>query len=382
MQMTRALWLFALLGACSSDPTSNTTGDAAAGADVAGDATDAMVTTDITGQGDAPVPEGLQLRAHAVNIVHAEAAGEIVRYINNASPELYVSARVFYEHFDDEYDFVYVFTDGPVSGANTSARFTPVRRPAIPGTGLTRAVMNANYPAAATKLRGAIGVNFSAVGNGPTLHETLHYWSMFLNASFGFGRDRDQGFGAHWGVASVNGQHGGFDLSTLRCNAPAGAQPPMCTPDPDGITRITVGTFGPNANGGDSRPYAPVELYLMGLVPAAEAGGPFLVLDGAHFVSNDAATRRMTFEITGAHSVSMDDIVRAHGARAPATPEERAFRAAFVVYSTAPVSAQRMDALERWAAILGNDEMHPALYSFERATGGRATMTTRLGRAH
>lgn len=377
------MWLFALVGACASDPTSTgSSGDAATGADVFADGSDASTAADITGQGDAPVPDGLQLRDHAVNIVHAEAAAEIVRYINGASPELYVSTRAFYEHFDDAYDFVYVFTDGPVMGATTAARFTPVRRPAIPGTGLTRAVMNTMYPASATRLRGAIGVNFSAVGNGPTLHETLHYWSMFLNASFGFGRDRDQGFGAHWGVASVNGQHGGFDLSTLRCNAPAGAQPPMCTPDPDGITRITVGTFGPNANGGDSRPYAPVELYLMGLVPAAEAGGPFLVLDGAHFVSNDATTRRMTFEITGAHSVSMDDIVRAHGVRAPATMEERTFRAAFVVFSTAPVSVQRMDALERWAAIMGNDMAHPALYSFERATGGRATMSTRLGVAH
>ena len=33
------------------------------------------------------------------------------------------------------------------------------------------------------------------------------------------------------------------------------------------------------------------------------------------------------------------------------------------------------------AAIFGNDLPHAALHSFERATGGRATMSTRLGRA-
>jgi len=359
-----------LLAAACSEPAAPSAPPADANADVTAEAAV-----------DAAPPEGVQLRAHAANIVDPEAAAEVTQYVLSRTPELYRASEIFYQHFGDEYDFLYAFSDGPVEGATAAARFTVVRRPAIPGTGLTRAANNARYPAAAARLRGAIGVNFNAAGNGPTLHETLHYWSMFLNASFGFGRDRDQAFGAHWGVASVDGQHGGFDLATLRCVRPADAQPPGCMPDPDGVTRVTVGTFGPNANGGDSRVFAPIELYLMGLVPRAEAGGPFLVLDGAHFVSNDAATRRMTFEITGAHYVSLDDIVRAHGERAPAAPEDRAFRAAFVVFSAAPVSAARMDALERWAAIFGNDLAHSALYSFERATGGRATMSTRLGAA-
>jgi hypothetical protein len=202
---------------------------------------------------------------------------------------------------------------------------------------------------------------------------------MFLSPTFGFGRDRDQSFGAHWGVASVYGQHGGFDLATAQCKNPMGAMLPGCMPDPDGVTRVSIGSFGPNANGGDSKPYAPIELYLMGLVSKAEAGGPFVVLDGAHFVDADAMTRRLNFEITGTHTVSLDDIVRVHGERAPAGPSDRAFRAAFVVFSAAPVSAQRMDALERWASIFGNDTMSSSLYSFERATGGRATMSTRLG---
>ena len=355
-------------------------GDGAPAAAPAPDAASDVATDTASDRGPSDAArEGVQLRAHAANIVDAEAAAEVTRYVLSQSPELYRAAEVFYARFGDEYDFLYAFSDGPVEGATAAARFTVVRRPVIPGTGVVRATVNARYPAAAPRLRGAIGINFNAVGNGPTLHETLHYWSMFLSPSFGFGRDRDQSFGAHWGVASVNGQHGGFDAATLRCVRPADAQPPGCTPDADGVTRVTVGTFGPNANGGDGRPFAPIELYLMGLVPRAEAGGPFVVLDGAHFVSNDAATRRMTFEITGAHAVSLDDIVRAHGERPPATDEERALRAAFVVFSAAPVSAARMDALERWAAIFGNDTPHASLYSFERATGGRATMSTRLG---
>lgn len=367
------LALSALASGCSDAPP----GEAPAGdGSVSNDLPSADAPPD-----DVPTPEGLQLRVHAVNIVDPEAAMEITRYVRGQSPELYRAAERFYQHFSDDYDFLYVFSDGPVEGATAAARFTPVRRPSIPGTGINRATTNTRYPASATRLRGAVGVNFNAVGNGPTLHETLHYWSMFLSSSFGFGRDRDQSFGAHWGVAGVFGQHGGFDPMTLRCKVPADAQPPGCMPDPDGITRVTMATFGPNANGGDSKPYAPIELYLMGLLPRAEVGGPFTVLDGAHYVSTDSATRRMTFEITGSHTVSMDDIVRTHGERSPAAPEDRAFRGAFVVFSEAPVSAQRMEALERWAAIFGNDTPHASLYSFERATGGRATMSTRLGRA-
>lgn len=362
-----------LLAACGDAASTPTPGaDASAPTDVAA-APD--VPTDV------PVPQGLQLRAHAVNIVDSEAAAEVQRYVLGTSPELYVSAGRFFEHFADEYDFVYFFSDGPVTGATAAARFTPVRRQPMPGTGINRVTNNTRYPAAAARLKGAVGVNFSAAGNGPTLHETLHYWSMFLDARFGFGRDRDTNFGAHWGVASVNGQHGGFDGDTLQCRVPAGARPPNCMPEPDGIIRVTVATFGPNANGGDSRPFAPIELYLMGLIPRAEVGGPFTVLDGAHFVSTDTATRRMVFEVTGTHTVSLDEIVGVHGERAPAPAEQRAFRGAFVVFSAAPVSAQRMDALERWASIFGNDTPHNALLSFERATGGRATMSTRLGPA-
>ena len=327
---------------------------------------------------DAATP-GMQRRAHAVNLVDPAAATEAREYILGRSAQLYVGAASFYEHFADEYDFLYVFTDAPVPDATTFARFTPVRRPPMPAVGLPRAFADARY-GDHPRLRGAIGVNFSAGGNGPTLHETLHYWATFLDARFGFGRDRDQAFGAHWGVAGVNGQHGGFDPATLRCATPADAPPP-CSPDPDGVIRVSMAQFGPTANGGDSRAYAPLELYLMGLLPRAEVPSPVLVLDGAQFVRQDAATRRMVFEVTGTHAVSIDDLVAVHGERPPAAAEDRAFRAAFVAFSDAPLSAERMDALERWAAVFGNDATTRGLLSFEAATGGRATLSTRLGAA-
>ncbi len=334
----------------------------------------------VTGDGAFVTPPGLMLRTHAVNIVDPAAAAEIRAYVLGTEPELYVGSAAFYAHFDDDYDFLYVFTDVPTPDSSAAARYTAVRHEAVPSIGLTGAYTNPGY-GSHPHLRAAVGVDFNDYGNGPTLHETLHHWSMFLDPSFGFGHDRENDFGAHWGVAGVFGQHGGFDGSTVRCSTPTDAPPP-CSPDPDGVIRLTTTEFGPNANGGDSIPYAPIELYLMGLVPQADVPSPILVLDGAHFVAQDPSTLRMSFEITGTHEVSMADIVAVHGARPPAPAAERAFRGAFVCFSDTPLATARMDALERWAATFGNDVSTPGLLSFESATGGRATMSSVLGRAH
>ncbi len=327
-----------------------------------------------------PAPPGLQLRAHAVNIVDAEAAAATAAFLREGGEGLQRPAERFYAHFADDYDFLYVCSDGPLEAPN-AGRYTLVRREAIPGTGMRRLHDN-GYPAQARRLRGAIALNESEDGNGPTLHETFHHWGVYFDQSLGFGREGGRNFGSHWGAVSVFGQEGGFDANTLRCEDPPDARPPACRPAPDGRTRVTVGRFSSFANGGDSVPYAPLELYILGLVPRAEAGGPFLVLDGAEMLSYDHRTRRMTWATTGTHTISVDDIVRVHGERPPAPPEDRALRGAFVIFSAQPVSAARLDRLERWAAVVGNDAVDPQLLSFERATGGRATLSTRLGPAH
>jgi hypothetical protein len=327
-----------------------------------------------------PDPPGLQLRPHAVNIVDAEAAAETAAFLQNRANGLPRAAAGFYAHFADDYDFLYVCSDGPIEAPSVGV-YTLVRRDAIPGTGNTR-LQGSGYPAAARRLRGAIALNENDYGNGPTLHETFHHWGVRLTSNLGFGREGARNFGGHWGAVGVFGQEGGFDPTTLRCADPPDARPPGCRAAADGRMHVTVGRFSSYANGGDSIPYAPLELYLMGLIPRAEVGGPLLALDGAEMLSDDPATRRMTWAITGTHPISMDDIVRAHGERPPAPPEERAFRGAFVLFSAQPVSAERLDRLERWAAIFGNEASDPRLLSFERATGGRATFSTRLGAAH
>jgi len=326
-----------------------------------------------------PDPPGLQLRPHAVNIVDARAAAETAAFLNDQGGDLTESARVFYEHFDDAYDFLYVCSDGVVPARN-AGRSTMVRRENTAGTGL-RPMRAGGYPARAQRLRGVIALLCGENENGPTLHETLHHWGIALDTSLGVGREGNQNFSGHWGAVGVHGQMGGFDPSTLRCVDPPDATPPACRRGADGTIRVTVDRFSSFANGGDGIPYAPIELYLLGLVSRAEVGGPFLVLEGARMIEWPERSRVMTWAITGTRTFTMDDVVRLHGERPPAPPADRALRGAFVLFSAAPINAARMARLERWASVFGDDTSDPQVLSFARATGGRATMSTRLGPA-
>ena len=330
---------------------------------------------------DVALPPGVQLTTHAVNIVDRASAAEVVTFLTTDGTQLTAGTAAFYRYFRDEYDFLFIFSDGPApiapGGFVTAAAELTVNRPAIPGIGATRAINDTRYTMFSSRLKAVVGVNFNASGNGPILHETMHYWGVELASSFGFGDP--PGGDSHWGFAGVRGQLGGFDPMTARCRAPAMMSPPGCTPEGSGRVQILVDRFSPIASPGDTIPYAPLELYLMGLVPQTEAGGPYLVLDDGRVVSRDSMTGRTTLEGMSLRTVTIDQIVARHGARPMAAPTDRAFRAAFVVFSETPVSAARMSALETWASIVGNDLAHPVLLSFERATGGRATMSTRLG---
>src|SRR5262249_38078260 len=153
--------------------------------------------------------------------------------------------------------------------------------------------------------------------------------------------------------SSVHGQLGGFDEASLRCADPLGALPPDCVAGADGKTRYVVDIFAPNVNSGS--PYAPLELYLMGLLPAQEVPDHVLLLDAARMLTDtfDEAAGTVQVEASGLTELSFADIVARHGMK-PALPEaERAMRAAFVVVSSAPASDAVMEQVGRWSATFG-----------------------------
>jgi hypothetical protein len=219
--------------------------------------------------------------------------------------------------------------------------------------------------------------NGAVFNSGPTLHETLHYWAVFLDSSFGF---QD----AHWGKSSADGLLGGFNRDSLVCRD-TGAKPtgtlPSCPLDATGRMKISTAPFSWCCMS-DIKKYSTIELYLMGLVPANRVDSVWVMDDPVYEgpVWTDASTNiaAMNYNVRGFHVVTVDDIVAKHGARPAAT--QTAYRAAFVMVTAQPAPQTQLDGIALWARRFSGEEHTPnsGIVSFSDATGGRASMTTQL----
>ena len=362
-----------------------------------------------------PMGSRIHTGGHAVNIVTGatgtDFSAQVAGFLNDAN-DLSAATGEFYKYFRDEYDFLLIVTDRNFGGescarnadceapvtCNTEygvcavgaqAAHEAVHRPAIPGTGLGPRNSRQYLVGAPNRLRGVMGILQSGTTSSPTtLHELMHYWGVDLPSTRARPLFRASSFGSHWGVSSVRGVLGGFDPTTARC-ASGGALStcvsagPTTLSLPNGPISDACRASMPRRTGlpwfdvalpGDIIPFAPLELYLMGLLPRAETGGPWYVLDNA---SGPGAPG--TWTGTALRVVTIDDVVAAVGERTPVPMSERAFKTATVVFSRTPLADAWFDNVERWAAILGNEATNPCLNSFQTATGGRATMSTRLG---
>jgi hypothetical protein len=215
-------------------------------------------------------------------------------------------------------------------------------------------------------------------GSGPFSHEIGHYWGVFLDRSFGFGVGKAYNNPVHWGYAGVSGMLGGFDPATLVCETPLGAAPADCEPTAEARYRYVVGSFSPGAN---TLPYAPLELYLMGLASADEVSAEIPMLEDAEDVpaSFDPETRTEVVDAAGVTSVTMSDIMARHGVVTELAENERHFASAFVVVSAEPASDEVLAEVALRAAAFGDRGVHPITESFASDTGARATLDTELG---
>lgn len=331
------------------------------------------------------LPEGSREYAHIVNIVDSVVVDELRAFIQQPiepapgeEKNLELPTRWFYQFYLDEYDFISFIADHALSD-EVEGKFERAFSDAIAGTGVQRRSGRAH--GSAGKLKGSIGMFFESADERPPFeHEVMHYWANYVDESIGFGDDLRGSQAAHWGSTSVNGQLGGFDGSTLRCEKPEGEVPPDCTAEPNGRIRYVTAPYSPRgAYGGSSSPYAPLELYMMGLVSADEVPATFTVLyDPVH--EPPLSFNTMVTEASGIGEIALADIIARHGPRQPAAEEDRHFKMAVVVVSEEPVSDEMMQTVSDWAESFGNHAPTDEWHSFEQMTGGRATMDTRLGR--
>ncbi len=296
----------------------------------------------------APFGDGHQATANLVNLVAPRVLPVVVGMLNDDGPDVAAAAREVMGALGYEVEFLYLFPEYYAVSGGGGATFN-VRNDAA-GLGLDVGASAGDFGSA--ELQSVFAMNFS--DNGPLLHETTHRFGVFLDPSFGFS-------GSHWGTSGADGQLGGFDPASLVDHG-------------DGT--YTVDRFGRFANGGDAKAYGPWELYLMGLLDPA-ALEPLVVLRDAESVG--IANDRETLRAAALETVSLADVVAIHGERAPAFGQaETVYRAAFVAVSARPLSATEMSFYETWAARFGAEAGDGALLSFREATGGRASMVTRV----
>jgi hypothetical protein len=333
----------------------------------------------------APLPLGSRELDGVVNLVDAAAAAELEEYMMALDVENYwegsltANLNLFLKHYVEEYDFVYFFTDHPIEASNAIGRHEAVTRRASPGTGFEYDELRDGYTTNG-KTKGIIGVQYRPDRYGPLGHEMAHQWANYLDRSFGFGIGLNDDVGQHWGYVGLHGVLGGFDPATLRCESPAGMAPPGCTAEASGRTRYSLEAFGPNDNG-VAVPFAPLELYLMGLLPLSEVPPeiPMLIEAEPLYDTYDETTNRFVVEASALESMPLADIVALHGKAELLPAGQRAFKAAFVVVSAEPADDAVLREIAEYAAFHGNRAQKPTILSFETLTGGRATLDTRLG---
>ena len=255
----------------------------------------------------------------------------------------------FYQHFEDEFDFLMFLSNLRPGEARTYDGVYHQVRNDTAGIG-QQIYSSVDRWSAGEKLQGVIHLSdYRGIEYGPSLHELMHQWANYIIPSVSY---------SHWGVSSADGQLGGFDIDNLVDH---------------GNGRYSAGRFGVNSNGGNSVPYSPIELYLAGFIPPEEV--PDLL------VAEDAEPLEYPmFSASGFTTYTIEDIIAEHGPRVPDSSQaQHDFRAAAILLIDENHPAIRR-VLESVSAEVSRFS-YPGVddddsgYNFYEATGGKGTMS-------
>ena len=296
--------------------------------------------------GDISEPESLEPGAIRSDYVLNLVEPDILVSLSNLGVDMERASRRFYDYFDDDYDFLVVRSALSLANGLNGTNFKVKNE--IRGIGLDLFDDTDEFGSAG-RLQSATFINFRHIG--PIVHEIAHNWANHLDLFEG------SVFGGHWGFTDVQGVLGGYATSFERLST----------------NRYAVSQNALNSFWGGI--YGLLELYLMGLVPAADVP-PHQVLGESRIVGLDEEASE--FVVTGSlETLTIGEIVEVEGPRVPSFEEsQKSFRMGTVVISAAPLTRVELTYYDRQTALFGSQEDDPL--AFAAATGYRAMMDTRL----
>jgi len=282
-----------------------------------------------------------------------------------------IFSDIIYQRFKDNFDFIFIITNNATHPSNQPYGVNFGVSNSVKGTGA--AIFKNGWGSTSAKLKSFMFLPFKdAISYGPTLHEICHNWANYIPKGIFKTIDGNQAslpeidaLDGHWGVASTNGQLGGFDLATLQTLTDA--------PNHYHAQTGTNPSFGLFANGGNSLAYSPLELYMMGLVAKSEVPD-ITVFSGLTVDANDFFNKG-NFFATSKKTLSLDQIITQSGIgeRVPDyQSSQKEFRAIVAVVSPAALTTAEWTSYEKSITDFfkkSNDET--SLFNFYEATKGR-----------
>jgi hypothetical protein len=294
------------------------------------------------------------------------SSGRVVRLKVENIPmtwEFHQVTQLLYQEFEDAFDFIFVFR----LGIDNICGYVSVAQ-RIEGIGLPQADRTLTYGSAG-RLIGMPYIGMAAESVPGPLSFPYRLVAQSMTKAWGNWiveapiKDYAWRTQPYWGFTSAGGLMGGFDRTTLR---DLGGGQYAASAD--------VGGSYFTATWASYRPYSPIELYLMGLVPAAEVP-PLLVAIDPSWVDQPSGR----FSASGFTEHTIDDIIAMHGPRSPsASSAPVGLRALSVIVTEVPLTEKSWEPIDRGIAAFGRDGSTPrsqaSPLSFRELTGGRATL--------
>lgn len=256
-----------------------------------------------------------------------------------------------YARYRDEADFLLLIANRSSIPASTHELGYHFRvKNDVLGLGVPRFTSGAQFGQTST-LRGILYFpRWTMFWRLPLLHELAHQWANDALSTAERG---------HFGFCGAGSQLGGFDPATLRALGGGLYQASNRAGRP----------FGTASNGNDV-PYSPFELYLMGLLPAAQVP-PFPCAVGGQWVNR----QRGIFRAQAMPTLSMAEVQRRLGPRVPdAGHAPRSFRVLAVLLSEGPPTPAQQRGTQQAAQQMTMQNNFDSTYTFFEATGGRARL--------